>query len=197
MQKKTKLTPNVRPPRGPSSSHLSLWAQTHKVFYVNVIYDMYCSNTFFPHLTICFGDFSLSVYTELHHSLKISINELQFICPIRHQPAGGKVVSNFSPSRTTSRAPAYARVFLLLGHSLLGLNSSSGNAGSKSMYVLYFDTCGQTPLWKRFYQLTLSAHDTLCNLFHFGSGSPIRLNSLPQGRPPKCRRNLGGHMFLY
>lgn len=77
---------------------ISLWAEAHEVFYINVIYGMYCSNTLLPTEPYVLEIFSISVYLDLHRSLKMSINELQFICLIYRQLVGGKVVSNFSPS---------------------------------------------------------------------------------------------------
>lgn len=46
--------------RGALLLDISLWAEAHREFYINVIYDRYLSNTSPPpHLTICFEDFSV------------------------------------------------------------------------------------------------------------------------------------------
>lgn len=72
-----------------------LWAEAHVVLCkcdLRYVWFKY----FFPHLAIYLRDFSLLVHIDLLHSLKININELQFICLIYHRLEGMKAVANFS-----------------------------------------------------------------------------------------------------
>lgn len=91
-----------------------------------------------------------------------------------------------------------ASFFLPLGSSLLGLNSRSRSAGSKTMHISHFDTYGQVALWKVYTNLhPLSQWCLFVEPFSFWFWVSHHIYSMLQVRPPDRRRKLGEHIFFF
>lgn len=98
----------------------------------------------------------------------------------------------------TCPCSAYVFVFLHLVCYLLGLNSRSGGAGSKSTtHFTFWYIWPSCPL-ERLYQFTssLSMTSFVWTFFILILGLSSDL-PLPQMRPPDCRRKLGEHIFFF